>query len=185
VCQRDSLQTGPRPAVLTRRGCSRHSDSGCDRWLGTWLTTPTRRCWLRSCGPGGQRREILGERGDSRDAYDGPRGRRRPRRTGVGYPLLRQISRANFRWASNKRLRLAFTSFADNSGHERLWAADIYRRACQRYGSLGRGPDSCSRLGAGYLALLEHWHALRLCASQRRVGTPRCRRKQPEFAANG
>jgi len=35
----------------------------------------------------------------------------------------------NFRWACNKRLRVAVTTFADNSRHESLWAADIYRRA--------------------------------------------------------
>jgi hypothetical protein len=46
-------------------------------------------------------------------------------------------------------------------------------RPCQRQGSPARSPDSCSSLGAGYLALLAHRHALRLCASQRRAGTPR------------
>lgn len=37
-----------------------------------------------------------------------------------------------WRWACNKRLRLAFTCFADNSRHESLWAADIYKRARAR-----------------------------------------------------
>lgn len=40
-------------------------------------------------------------------------------------------------------------------------------------GSLARSPDSCTSLAAGYLALLAHRHSLRLCASQRRAGTPR------------
>jgi transposase len=35
----------------------------------------------------------------------------------------------SFRWACNKRLRVALTTFADNSRHTSPWAADIYRRA--------------------------------------------------------
>lgn len=35
----------------------------------------------------------------------------------------------SFRWACNKRLRVAITTFADNSRHSSPWAADIYRRA--------------------------------------------------------
>jgi len=35
----------------------------------------------------------------------------------------------SFRWACNKRLRVALTTFADNSRHSSPWAADIYRRA--------------------------------------------------------
>lgn len=34
-----------------------------------------------------------------------------------------------FRWACNKRLRFALTTFADNSRHSSPWAAGIYRRA--------------------------------------------------------
>ena len=37
-----------------------------------------------------------------------------------------------FRWACNKRLRLALTTFADNSRHASPWAADVYRRARAR-----------------------------------------------------
>jgi transposase len=37
-----------------------------------------------------------------------------------------------FRWACNKRLREAITTFADNSRHASPWAADIYRRAIAR-----------------------------------------------------
>lgn len=36
------------------------------------------------------------------------------------------------RWACNKRLRLAITTFAGNSRHDSPWAADVYRRARQR-----------------------------------------------------
>ena len=35
----------------------------------------------------------------------------------------------SFRWACNKRLRVAMTTFADNSRHASPWAAGIYRRA--------------------------------------------------------
>lgn len=34
-----------------------------------------------------------------------------------------------FRWACNKRLRVALTTFAGNSRHDSPWAADIYNRA--------------------------------------------------------
>ena len=37
-----------------------------------------------------------------------------------------------FRWACNKRLRRAFTCFADNSRHSSPWAAAVYQRALQR-----------------------------------------------------
>jgi transposase len=37
-----------------------------------------------------------------------------------------------FRWACNKRMRLAITCFADNSRHACAWAAGIYSRARQR-----------------------------------------------------
>ncbi|MFX9273029.1 transposase, partial [Acinetobacter baumannii] len=37
-----------------------------------------------------------------------------------------------FRWACNKNLRQAITTFADNSRHASAWAADIYRRARDR-----------------------------------------------------
>lgn len=37
-----------------------------------------------------------------------------------------------FRWACNKRLRRALTTFADNSRHESPWAAAVYTRARAR-----------------------------------------------------
>jgi transposase len=37
-----------------------------------------------------------------------------------------------FRWAANKRLRVAITTWADNSRHSNEWAAGVYRRARQR-----------------------------------------------------
>ncbi len=38
----------------------------------------------------------------------------------------------HFRWACNKRFRVAITTFADNSRHASPWAADIYARARAR-----------------------------------------------------
>ena len=49
-----------------------------------------------------------------------------------------------FRWACNKRLRAAITTFADNSRHASAWAATVYQRA------LARGCD--------------HPHAIRILA---------------------
>jgi transposase len=37
-----------------------------------------------------------------------------------------------WRWACNKRLRLAVPTFADHSRHQSAWAADVYRRARAR-----------------------------------------------------
>lgn len=37
-----------------------------------------------------------------------------------------------FRWAANKRLRRALTTFADNSRHASPWAASVYQRARKR-----------------------------------------------------
>lgn len=73
--------------------------------------------------------QILAEWGDSRDAYDGPDA---VAALGGLVPVTRASGKyrgVNFRWACNKRLRVAVTTFADNSRHESLWAADIYRRA--------------------------------------------------------
>jgi transposase len=47
-------------------------------------------------------------------------------------PVTRASGRhraVSFRWACNKRLRVAITTFADNSRHASPWAADIYNRA--------------------------------------------------------
>ena len=38
----------------------------------------------------------------------------------------------SFRWACNKRLRQAMTTFANNSRRASPWAAEVYRRAIAR-----------------------------------------------------
>lgn len=50
-------------------------------------------------------------------------------------PVTRQSGKSHavaFRWACNKRLRVALTTFADNSRHASPWAADLYQRARAR-----------------------------------------------------
>jgi transposase len=50
-------------------------------------------------------------------------------------PVTRQSGKSQaivFRWACNKRLRLALTTFADNSRHGSPWAAGVYSRARAR-----------------------------------------------------
>ncbi|WP_396914059.1 IS110 family transposase [Mycolicibacterium sp.] len=73
--------------------------------------------------------QILAEWGDARAAYTGPEAI-------AALAGLVPVTRASgkhrgvsFRWACNKRLRVAITTFADNSRHESPWAADIYKRA--------------------------------------------------------
>jgi transposase len=76
--------------------------------------------------------QILAEWGDSREAYDGPDAI--AAFAGVA-PVTKASGRmrgVSYRWACNKRLRQAVTTFADNSRHESPWAADIYQRARSR-----------------------------------------------------
>lgn len=50
-------------------------------------------------------------------------------------PVTRESGKSRgvgFRWACNKRLRQALTTFADNSRHASVWAASVYARARQR-----------------------------------------------------
>jgi transposase len=73
--------------------------------------------------------QILAEWGDARDAYTGPEA---IAALGGLVPVTRASGKhrgVSFRWACNKRLRVAITTFADNSRHESPWAADIYKRA--------------------------------------------------------
>lgn len=43
-----------------------------------------------------------------------------------------KVTVVGFRWACDRRLRAALTTFADNSRHENAWAADVYRSARDR-----------------------------------------------------
>ena len=72
-------------------------------------------------------------------------------------PVTKQSGKSrgvSFRWACNRRLRAAFTCFADNSRHASAWAADVYARA------RGRGcrhPHAIRILGRTWLRVL--WRA--------------------------
>lgn len=73
--------------------------------------------------------QILAEWGDSRAAFDTPDAI--AALAGIT-PVTKASGKqrgVSFRWACNKRLRLAITTFAANSRFSSPWAADIYDRA--------------------------------------------------------
>jgi transposase len=76
--------------------------------------------------------QVLAEWGDSRTAYEGPDAI--AALAGVT-PVTKASGKhhaVHFRWACNKRLRVALTTFADNSRHASPWAANTYRDARAR-----------------------------------------------------
>jgi transposase len=76
--------------------------------------------------------QMLAEWGDSREAYDGPDAI--AALAGVS-PVTKASGKhhaVHFRWACNKRFRVAITTFADNIRHASPWAADIYAQAIAR-----------------------------------------------------
>jgi transposase len=76
--------------------------------------------------------QILAEWGDCREAYAGPDSV--AALAGVT-PVTKQSGKhraVHFRWACNKRFRVAVTTFADNSRHDSPWAATVYAAACAR-----------------------------------------------------
>jgi transposase len=76
--------------------------------------------------------QILAEWGDSREAYAGPDSV--AALAGVT-PVTKESGKhraVHFRWACNKRFRVAITTFADNSRHDSDWAATVYTAACAR-----------------------------------------------------
>lgn len=76
--------------------------------------------------------QILAELGDDPGRY--PSEAQLAAEAGAA-PLTQASGRSHavtFRYACNKRLRRALTTFADNSRHQSAWAADIYARARAR-----------------------------------------------------
>jgi transposase len=76
--------------------------------------------------------QMLAEWGDCREAYPDPDA---VAMLGGLCPVTHASGKhrdVSFRWACNKRLRVALTTFADNSRHASPWAAEIYRRAIAR-----------------------------------------------------
>jgi transposase len=73
--------------------------------------------------------QVLAEWGDARQAYEHPDSV--AALAGVT-PVTSQSGKhrsVHFRWACNKRFRVAITTFADNSRHASPWAAKIYNDA--------------------------------------------------------
>jgi transposase len=73
--------------------------------------------------------QVLAEWGDARQAYEHPDAV--AALAGVT-PVTSQSGKhrsVHFRWACNKRFRVAITTFADNSRHASPWAAKIYNHA--------------------------------------------------------
>jgi transposase len=73
--------------------------------------------------------QVLAEWGDCRQAYAGPDSV--AALAGVT-PVTKESGKhrgVHFRWACNKRFRVAITTFADNSRHASPWAAKIYSDA--------------------------------------------------------
>ena len=73
--------------------------------------------------------QVLAEWGDTRQAYEHPDSV--AALAGVT-PVTKESGKhrsVHFRWACNKRFRVAITTFADNSRHASPWAAKIYNDA--------------------------------------------------------
>jgi transposase len=76
--------------------------------------------------------QILAEWGDCREAYDTPDA---IAALAGATPVTKESGKhraVHFRWACNKRFRVAITTFADNSRHESDWAAQVYTNARAR-----------------------------------------------------
>jgi transposase len=77
--------------------------------------------------------QVLAEWGDVREAYDGPDAvAALAGLTPVTKESGKRQHAVHFRWACNKRFRVALTTFADNSRHASPWAEAIYKRARTR-----------------------------------------------------
>ncbi len=76
--------------------------------------------------------QILAEWGDCRQAYDSPDA---IAALAGATPVTKESGKhraVHFRWACNKRFRVAITTFADNSRHASPWAAKVYADARTR-----------------------------------------------------
>lgn len=76
--------------------------------------------------------QMLAEWGDARQAYDGPEA---VAALAGATPVTKESGKhraVHFRWACNKRFRVAVTTFADNSRHASPWAAQVYTHARNR-----------------------------------------------------
>ena len=118
--------------------------------------------------------QVLAEWGDCRQAYDGPDSV--AALAGVT-PVTSQSGKhrdVHFRWACNKRFRVAVTTFADNSlARQPLGRQDLQRRPRPRQGPPPCRPDPRPRLDPRHMALLAQRRPLRPRPARRRCRTRR------------
>lgn len=128
------LSEGVRDAVLAQVAVLTALNAGIkalDRSIGEKMDTHPDGDVFRSFPRAGtiNAAQILAEWGDARDAFDRPDAV--AALAGIT-PVTRASGKqrgVSFRWACNKRLRQAITTFAANSRFASPWAADIYNRA--------------------------------------------------------
>ena len=113
--------------------------------------------------------QVLAEWGDCRQAYEQPDSV--AALAGVT-PVTKESGKhraVHFRWACNKRFRVAVTTFADNSlGRQPVGRQDLHRRPRQRQRPPARRPRPGPRLDPRHLALLARRRPLRPCPARRR-----------------
>jgi transposase len=117
--------------VLKTLGCARKD---LDRSVAAHLGEHPDRKIFTSLPRSGQinAAQVLAEWGDSRAAYDSPDAV--AALAGLT-PVTTQSGKhhaVHFRWACNKRFRVALTTIADNSRHASPWAASVYTAAIAR-----------------------------------------------------
>ncbi|WP_433263303.1 IS110 family transposase [Actinosynnema sp. CS-041913] len=129
-----ALSEGVRDAVLAQVGVLTALNTAIkalDRSIGEKMDTHPDGAVFRSLPRAGtvNAAQVLAEWGDARAAYTHPDAV--AALAGIT-PVTKESGRqrgVSFRWACNKRLRQALTTFADNSRRASPWAADIYTRA--------------------------------------------------------
>ncbi|MGH3738326.1 MAG: IS110 family transposase [Micromonosporaceae bacterium] len=128
------LSTGVRDAVLAQVGVLTALNTAIntlDRSIAEKMDTHPDGAIFQSFPRAGTNNaaQILAEWGDAREAFDHPDAI--AALAGIT-PVTRASGKqrgVSFRWACNKRLRQAITTFAANSRFSSPWAADIYNRA--------------------------------------------------------
>ena len=106
--------------------------------------------------------QVLAEWGDARQAYEHPDA---VAALAGCTPVTKESGKhraVHFRWACNKRFRVAITTFADNSlARQPLGREDLQRRPRQRQGPPARRARPRPRLDTCHMALLARRHPLR------------------------
>src|ERR1700733_14794936 len=131
---REALTEAPRDAVLAAVGvltALNASVKNLDRSIAAHLGEHPDGAIFTSLPRSGQvnAAQVLAERGDARPAYEHPDS---VAALAGCTPVTTQSGKhrgVHFRWACNKRFRVAITTFADNSRHASPWAAKIYNDA--------------------------------------------------------